>query len=403
MNKKYFNTTVSALTLVLAVAGSNMSTASAGTVDYNGTEADYQKYHTEKGTYVKPHGSADGNTVTIDNTDNLTEDDYKAPDTVAGASVGNVAASGNTVNIQGTSKVTGDVYGAIVGKGDFVSDGNKVIITGGEIGGLVMGGTSNDGSANNNSVEFSGGNVAGMIFGGAGTTGASGNTVTLNGGTVSRVTYGGASSSGDVKNNSVVVKSGSYGKNIYAGYTDATGVVDNNTLTLNGGTTTALVAGGASRSGASVSNNHVIMDDSATASDIVGGFIFDGAEKGDAIGNSVTISGSSEVTEAAYGGSVKGGNGTAKDNVTTISGDANVAEVGGGIALNGAAQGNKLVINGGTVTIGYGGVSMARVLRRNGITTRISFNRQNRRHIINGTSLTALPFTLRPRETRTFL
>lgn len=46
---------------------------------------------------------------------------------------------------------------------------------------------------------------------------------------------------------------------------------------------------------------------------------------------------------------------------------------------------------------------MARVLRRNGITTRISFNRQNRRHIINGTSLTALPFTLRPRETRTFL
>ncbi|MBI0140893.1 hypothetical protein H3U94_08400 [Bartonella sp. W8125] len=182
--------------------------------------------------------------------------------------------------------------------------------------------------------------------------------MTLNGGTADAFILGGASSSGDVKNNSVVVKSGSYGKNIYAGYTDATGVVDNNTLTLNGGTTTALVAGGASRSGASVSNNHVIMDDSATASDIAGGFIFDGAEKGDAIGNSVTISGSSKVTGAAYGGSVKGGNGTAKDNVTTISGGAKVAEAGGGNALNGTAQGNKLVINGGTVTLGHGGVSI---------------------------------------------
>ena len=92
MNKKYFSTTVSALTLVLAVAGSNMSTAWAGTVDYNGTEADYQKYHTEKGTYVTTHESTQGNIVTIDNPDNLT-DDYKAPDTVAGASVSNGTTS----------------------------------------------------------------------------------------------------------------------------------------------------------------------------------------------------------------------------------------------------------------------------------------------------------------------
>ena len=356
MSKKYFSTTVSALTLVLTVAGANMSTAWAETVNYNGTEADYQKYHTEKGTYVTTHESTQGNIVTIDNTDNLTEDDYKAPDTVAGASVASGNTSENTVTIQGKVKVTEDVYGAIVGDG--VSEKNKVIIKDGQIGGRVMGGISSKGSANNNSVEFSGGNVTDVIYGGFGTTGSSGNTVTLNGGTASAFILGGASSSGDVKNNSVVVKSGSYGKNIYAGYTDAEGVVDNNTLTLSGGETTALVAGGASRSGASVSNNHVIMDDSATASGIAGGFISDGAEKGDAIGNSVTISGSSEVTEAAYGGSVKGGTGTAKDNVTTISGDANVAEAGGGIALNGTAKGNKLVINGGTVTIGYGGVSM---------------------------------------------
>ncbi|CAM1653091.1 unnamed protein product [Bartonella apis] len=338
-----------------------MSTAWAEEITYNGTQADYEKYHGflgAEGTFVTSSQSAVNNIVTIDNPDNLTGDAYKAPDTVTGASVGNVAASGNTVNIQGTAKVTGNVYGAIVGEGDFVADGNKVIITGGEIGGEVDGGVSNDGSANNNSVEFSGGNITKNIYGGFGAKGASYNTVTINGGTASGNIYGGESSRGDVKNNSVVVKSGSYGSNIFAGYTDATGVVDNNTLTLNGGTTTALVAGGASRSGASVSNNHVIMDDSATASGIAGGFISDGAEKGDAIGNSVTISGSSEVTEAAYGGSVKGGTGTAKDNVTTISGDANIAEAGGGIALNGTAKGNKLVINGGTVTIGYGGVSM---------------------------------------------
>ena len=365
MNKKYFSTTVSALTLVLAVAGANMSTAWAEEITYNGTEADYDNYHSEdNGTYVTSHLSGQGNTVTIDNTNNLT-DDYKAPDTVAGASVRNRTTSGNTVNIQGKAKVTGDVYGAIVGEGDFVADGNKVIITDGQIGGPVMGGISNDGSANNNSVEFSGGNVAGEIFGGAGATGASGNTVTLNGGTVSRVTYGGSSSSGDVKNNSVVVKSGSYGSNIFAGYTDATGVVDNNTLTLNGGTTTAFVAGGASSKGASVSNNHVIMDGSATASQIAGGFIFGEAGQGAADGNSITISGTSTVNSSAYGGSVDVGNGSATNNVTTISGNANVAEAGGGIALNGTAQGNKLVINGGAVQRGYGGVSMHGSVKQN--------------------------------------
>ncbi|OLY47738.1 autotransporter outer membrane beta-barrel domain-containing protein [Bartonella apis] len=365
MNKKYFSTTVSALTLVLAVAGANMSTAWAEEITYNGTEADYNNYHSEdNGTYVTSHLSGQGNTVTIDNTNNLT-DDYKAPDTVAGASVRNRTTSGNTVNIQGKAKVTGDVYGAIVGEGDFVADGNKVIITDGQIGGPVMGGISNDGSANNNSVEFSGGNVAGEIFGGAGATGASGNTVTLNGGTVSRVTYGGSSSSGDVKNNSVVVKSGSYGNNIFAGYTNATGVVDNNTLTLNSGTTTVLVAGGASSKGASVSNNHVIMDGSAIASQIAGGFIFGEAEQGAADGNSITISGTSTVNSSAYGGSVDVGNGSATNNVTTISGNANVAEAGGGIALNGTAQGNKLVINGGAVQRGYGGVSMHGSVKQN--------------------------------------
>ena len=121
MNKKYFSTTVSALTLVLAVAGSNMSTAWAEEITYNGTQADYEKYHGflgAEGTFVTSSQSAVNNIVTIDNPDNLTGDAYKAPDTVTGASVGNVAASGNTVNIQGTAKVTGNVYGAIVGEGD---------------------------------------------------------------------------------------------------------------------------------------------------------------------------------------------------------------------------------------------------------------------------------------------
>ena len=279
-------------------------------------------------------------------------DDYKAPDTVAGASVSNGTTSENTVTIQRKAKVTGDVYGAIVGDG--VAEKNKVVITDGQIGGRVMGGTSSKGSANNNSVEFSGGNVTKNIYGGFGTSGSSGNTVTLNGGTAVAFILGGASSSGDVKNNSVVVNGGNYGKDIYAGYTDATGVVDNNTLTLSGGTTTATVAGGRSSGDASVSNNQVIMDGSANASVVAGGYI-DGT--GDAIGNSITISGTSVIDDLAVGGSVNRGNGSAKDNVTTISGDANVAEAGGGNALNGTAQGNKLVINGGTVTLGHGGFS----------------------------------------------
>ncbi|MBI0162494.1 autotransporter outer membrane beta-barrel domain-containing protein [Bartonella sp. M0283] len=363
MSKKYFSTTVSALTLVLAVAGSNMSTAWAEEITYNGSQADYKKYHGflgAEGTFVTSSQSAVNNIVTIDNPDNLADDVYKAPDIVTGASVTSGSTSENTVNIQGTSKVTGDVYGAIVGNG--VSEKNKVVITGGQIGDRVIGGVSNEGSANNNSVELSGGNVTKNIYGGFGTTGASYNTVTINGGTASGNIYGGESSGGDVKNNSVVVKSGSYGSNIFAGYTDATGVVDNNTLTLNGGTTTVLVAGGASSGDASVSNNQVIMDGSANASVVAGGYI---NGTGDAIGNSITISGTSVVDDLAVGGSVNRGNGSAKDNVTTISGDANVAEAGGGNALNGTAQGNKLVINGGTVQRGYGGLSMRGSVKQN--------------------------------------
>ena len=213
MNKKYFSTTVSAMTLTLTVAGANIFSAWAEEIKYNGTQADYDNYHSEdNGTYVKPHGSADGNTVTIDNTNNLTEDDYKAPDTVAGASVASGNTSENTVTIQGKVKVTEDVYGAIVGNG--VSEKNKVSIEDGQIGDRVIGGISKAGSADNNSVDFSGGNVTGMIYGGFGTTGASYNTVTLNGGTAAAFILGGASSSGDVKNNSVVVKSGNYGKDI---------------------------------------------------------------------------------------------------------------------------------------------------------------------------------------------
>ena len=323
----------------------------AGEITYNGTRADYDKYHSEKnGTYVTTHESTQGNIVTIDNPDNLT-DDYRAPDTVAGASVSNGTTSKNTVTIQGKAKVTGDVYGAIVGDGD--AEKNKVVIKDGQIGGRVMGGFSGEGSANNNSVDFSGGNVTGMIYGGFGTTGSSGNTVTLNGGTAAAFILGGASSSGDVKNNSVVVNSGNYEEDIYAGYTDATGVVDSNILTLSGGTT-AMVAGGRSSGDASVSNNQVIMDRSANASFVAGGYI-DGT--GDAIGNSITISGNSVVDDWAVGGRVNRGNGSAKDNVTTISGGANVVEAGGGATKFGTAKGNKLVIKGGTVTLGHGGVS----------------------------------------------
>ena len=360
MNKKYFRTTVSAFALILAFAGTNTTNAWAEDIEYNGTQADYDKFHSEKdGTYVTSHQSAVKNTVTVDNQGNLADDVYKAPDTVAGASVSNGTTSENTVTIQGKAKVTGDVYGAIVENG--VAEKNKVVITDGQIGGRVMGGISKAGSANNNSVDFSGGNVTDVIYGGFGTSGSSGNTVTLNGGTAAAFILGGASSSGDVKNNSVVVNSGNYGMDIYAGYTDASGVVDSNILTLRGGKTTATVAGGRSSgdrsSGdASVSNNQVIMDGSANASVVAGGYI-DG--KGDAIGNSITISGNSVVDDLAVGGVVNYGNGAAKNNVATIFGDAVVNEIQGGATHTGIAQGNRLVIESGRVEFGHGGFSQS--------------------------------------------
>lgn len=101
MNKKYFRTTVSAFALILAFAGTNTTNAWAEDIEYNGTQADYDKFHSEKdGTYVTSHQSAVKNTVTVDNQGNLADDVYKAPDTVAGASVSNGTTSENTVTIQ---------------------------------------------------------------------------------------------------------------------------------------------------------------------------------------------------------------------------------------------------------------------------------------------------------------
>lgn len=101
MNKKYFRTTVSAFALIFAFAGTNTTNAWAEDIEYNGTQADYDKFHSEKdGTYVTSHQSAVKNTVTVDNQGNLADDVYKAPDIVTGASVTSGSASENTVNIQ---------------------------------------------------------------------------------------------------------------------------------------------------------------------------------------------------------------------------------------------------------------------------------------------------------------
>ncbi|MCF0115380.1 MAG: hypothetical protein HUJ56_08515, partial [Erysipelotrichaceae bacterium] len=154
-------------------------------------------------------------------------------------------------------------------------------------------------------------------------------------------------SDGDVKNNSFTIENITTKIYIVNGGFSFDGNAEGNTVTITGSSEVAKVYGGSSIYGNALGNT-VTISDKSNVGEVDGGY----SSYGNAEGNVVTITGSSEVGYVYGGYSFK----NAKDNKVTINGGS-VTEVYGGVGNGGYATGNTVIINGGTVEIATGGYS----------------------------------------------
>ena len=159
----------------------------------------------------------------------------------------------------------------------------------------------NDGSSfglrnsNNNSVTInSGGRVGQNVIGGFKNpfldTDVIGNSVVINGGSVAGIVAGGyTTNSKDVSGNSVVISGGSVGQHVYGGYTTGSGNAVGNSVVISGG----------------------------KMLDIYGGW----SENGSATGNTVTLSGTPDLSRSRiYGGGPKLGMDKFTGNTLNVNG-----------------------------------------------------------------------------------
>ena len=244
----------------------------------------------------------------------------------------------NKITVEGTAST---VYGGFIGSDSYYSGivgspvtNNTVTITnGGTIGGSVYGGyaDSGSGSAINNVVTISGSATIGTsestkkIYGGYAKSGAAtGNTVDIN-----LVTNDNGTPNNTADDTGVI-----WG-NVYGGYSESGNagdddIVNDNTVTKQGNTVT--ISGGTVRGS------------------VFGGYVKNGTSS--AKNNKITISGtSSKVTGIVYGGNAgKDGNnnGDATGNTVSISGGTFNNDIFGGYTYNsGSASNNTIAISGG--------------------------------------------------------
>ena len=350
------------------------------------------------------NGNATGN--------NLTLSGITAPGSVRAGYTLSGDASG-TVTIT-DSTITGDVYGGYTESGT-ANNSNVTIIdstisdsTADEysIGSSVYAGYTRSGEASHNQVTVSGSNasIQGRVYGGYGSLDSSYNTVKLSEGArvgddvVGGHSAGDSSTSQNVLYNEVTVSSGSrvegglYGgviteglgtvqyntvnlDNASVGYDvvgggvllDApTGSVENNAVNISAGTVEGSVYGGAFEySLANDPGNSDIINNTVSLSEgaVISGSVFGGYSSGigNAIGNEVTVSDSSQVDGDVYGGMAEGNNdsnpGNASQNSVRIESGSTVGgSVYGGWNSNGETIGNFIYVNGtasGGVTAGY--------------------------------------------------
>ena len=222
------------------------------------------------------------------------------------------------VTIDSDSSVTGSVYGRKEDNDTNVEEAS-VTMTGGLVHYQVYGGYSSSGAAASNSVTISGNStINGIVYGGWSIGKAASNSVKISDGTLNQHVFGGWSQNGDAASNSVNISG------------DTTNILGN------------IYGGVASYTGNAYENKVNIA--SGTLKEIYGGY----SESGNTASNSVTISGDSTfIKESVYGGYVKSGTGSASYNIVNIGGGA-FGSVYGGWSDSGNAVGNSVTISGGT-------------------------------------------------------
>ncbi|WP_455655630.1 autotransporter domain-containing protein [Phascolarctobacterium sp.] len=169
------------------------------------------------------------------------------------------------------------------------------------------------------------------------------------GGGVNNVYGGYSEGSADAVNNQVYINSGKM--NFVESGFSVNGDAIGNSVVVSGGTIGGILSGGSSATGKSAGNS-VIISGGAIGSDAGGGV----SNKGEVTGNSVTVSGGT-VGLNVYGGISM--DGTVTGNSVIISGgtigkDQDTGKVYGGFSNSGAVTGNVVTVSGGII---HGNVS----------------------------------------------
>ena len=260
---------------------------------------------------------------------------YDRENSVSG---GSATMNGGTVNVS--------IYGGRTNATDGIAEGNTVEMSGGKVAHNVYGGYSNEGNAVSNNATVSGGNITQDVFGGYADLLAEGNTVKINNGTVvGNNVCGGESYSGDAVGNHAIINGGNITQDVFGGRANSSGVAEDNTVEMSGGKVAHNVYGGYSHSGSTkgntltISNGEVVKSIYGGCGDVdtenntvkmsggtVGSYVYGGySYKGDVIGNNVIISGGN-ITGQVYGGYTRSANGEANNNSVTLSGTADVSQ-----------------------------------------------------------------------------
>lgn len=292
------------------------------------------------------NGNAENNNVTINGGAITNTQSIKGGVVLQGDATGNsvVINDGKIVNEQDERT---EIYGASVTKGN--AEGNAVIINGGEISYTeIVGANIITGDALNNYVEINSGKIEySPVYGAKVENGnAEGNMVVIDNSSTSDGVYGAIiTGKGNAKGNTVVINGGSISAGVVYGAaidSDTEGKVSGNGVILNGGSVKGGSVYGAMTANGTAEGNYVVIDTVQPNSyfDVYGGY----TEKGDALNNSVVISGG-KITGTVYGGYTN--NGKADGNVITISGDADLS---GATIIAGFenANSNKLLLSDNT-------------------------------------------------------
>lgn len=270
-----------------------------------------------------------------------------------------------------------EAYGAIGGYAETgAAENNRVTVSGGTFKRIIYGGYAASGNATDNVVNISGGTITGELNGGyADASGkVTGNIVNITGGVIRSLKIdvapgilvpaggiyggradgensivqgnsvnisgkallndfcemgfiGGGYASGEnsqVTDNSVNISGGTINNSSISGGYAGTGTAENNSVTVSGGTiNNSNISGGHAKTG-TVENNSVTVSGGMVKGEVYGGCIEDESDA-TITGNSITLSGMADVSEAAlYGGYIRNRNenetGTIANNKLIING-----------------------------------------------------------------------------------